>query len=113
MGKQFIRLLPLLDPATAVVVMHRTALLSLQNANYARRWDIPVLGCLLATVSKGDASCSATFFIVESGTALLVMDHLNGLQLHLEGNCILPPAAAELILLLDCCPLRLLAHLLT
>lgn len=43
---------------------------------------IPVLGCLPVTVSKDDITCSTSFFVVESGTALLGMDLINGLHLR-------------------------------
>lgn len=43
---------------------------------------IHVLGCLPVTVSKDDITCSTTFFVVESGTALLGMDLIYGLHLR-------------------------------
>ncbi len=50
------------------------------------RAPIPVLGCLPVTVPKDDFTCSTSFFVVESGTALLGMDLINGLHLRFEGT---------------------------
>nr|XP_055067975.1 uncharacterized protein K02A2.6-like [Misgurnus anguillicaudatus] len=54
------------------------------------RAPIPVLGCLPATVSRDDVTCSAKFYIVDSGTALLGMDLIKGLRLRFEGQRLLP-----------------------
>lgn len=54
---------------------------------------IPVLGCLPATVSRDDVTCSAKLYIVDSGTALLGMDLIKGLRLHFEGQRLLPALA--------------------
>ncbi|KAL0190178.1 hypothetical protein M9458_012876 [Cirrhinus mrigala] len=65
------------------------------------RAPIPVLGCLPVTVSKDDFTCSTSFFVVESGTALLGMDLINGLHLRFEGNSILPACTSAPVLRLS------------
>ncbi|KAI2660383.1 Transposon Ty3-G Gag-Pol polyprotein [Labeo rohita] len=65
------------------------------------RAPIPVLGCLPVTVSKDDFTCSTSFFVVESGTALLGMDLINELHLRFEGNSILPAHTSAPVLRLS------------
>ncbi len=78
---------------------------SVRLVTYSRA-PIPVLGCLPVTVSKDDITCSTSFFVVESGTALLGMDLINGLHLRFEGNSILPArTSAPVLRLIDSKPL--------
>ncbi len=73
---------------------------SIRLLTYSRA-PIPVLGCLPITVSKDDISYSTSFFVVESGTALLGMDLINGLHLRFEGNSILPECTSAPVLRLS------------
>ncbi len=74
---------------------------SVRLVTYSRA-PIPLLGCLPVTVSKDDITCSTSFFVVESGTALLGMDLINGLHLRFEGNSILPArTSAPVLRLID------------
>lgn len=73
---------------------------SLKLVTYSRA-PIPVLGCLPVTVSKDDITCSTSFFVVESGTALLGMDLINGLRLRFKGNSILPEQSSSPVLRLS------------
>lgn len=52
------------------------------------RSPIPVLGCLPVLVSRNDASCPTKLFVVGSGTALLGMDLIKGLELCFNGSTI-------------------------
>ncbi len=73
---------------------------SVRLVTYSRA-PIPILGCLPVTVSKDDFTCSMSFFVVESGTALLGMDLINGLHLRFEGNSILPARTSAPVLQLS------------
>ncbi len=66
---------------------------SVKLVTYSRD-PIPVLGCLTVTVTKNDVNCETSIFIVESGTALLGMDLINGLHLHFGGSSI-PTKSAQ------------------
>ncbi len=66
---------------------------SVKWVTYSRD-PIPVLGCLPVTVTKNDVNCKTSIFIVESGTALLGMDLINGLHLHFGGSSI-PKKSAQ------------------
>ncbi len=65
---------------------------SVKLVTYSRD-SIPVLGRLPVTVTKNDVNCETSIFIVESGTALLGMDLINGLHLHFGGSSILTKSA--------------------
>uniref|UniRef100_A0A669FAM3 Reverse transcriptase domain-containing protein n=1 Tax=Oreochromis niloticus TaxID=8128 RepID=A0A669FAM3_ORENI len=62
----------------------------LQLVTYTKK-TIPVLGCLQVTVSRGNASASAVFFVVRKGTPLLGRDLMEALNVSIAGNTVLPP----------------------
>ena len=49
---------------------------------------VPVLGCLNIIVSRNDVSYFTKLLIVESGTTLLEMDPIKGLQLCFNGTTV-------------------------
>ena len=56
--------------------------------------DVPVLGCLSATVQHADTTVPATLYVVKNtGTALLGMDLFRALGLSIINNSVLPSAA--------------------
>ncbi|XP_037611722.1 uncharacterized protein K02A2.6-like [Sebastes umbrosus] len=55
--------------------------------------DVPVLGCLSATVQHANIKVSATLYVVKTGTALLGMDLFRALRLSIDNNAVLSTAA--------------------
>ncbi|XDV20076.1 hypothetical protein PO909_025458 [Leuciscus waleckii] len=54
--------------------------------------DVPVLGCLPATVQNATITVPATLYVVKTGTALLGMDLFRALRLSIDNNIVLSPA---------------------
>lgn len=72
--------IPLLPPAVSLVT-------------YTRK-TIPVLGCLQATVTRGDSTASSNFYVVRTGTPLLGRDLMGALKVCIKGTAVLPPSSS-------------------